>query len=158
MRQRRFHSITLGCKLNQFDTAAIEGELSRRGYVQAADPSSSGVVVVNTCTVTSKADSEARRIIRRVRRSNPDCRVLVTGCYAERDVGAIEAIPVYEAIEELPNLVEGGWAVVGMHGFRIAFVVALIVTVLEIIGAVYRLIRPRFRSDVSAKDFVLKVD
>ena len=69
-------------------------------------------------------------------------------------LGAIEAIPIYEAIEEFPKLVEGGWAVVGMHGFRLAFVIALIVTVLEIIGGVYRLVRARFRSDVSAKDFV----
>jgi len=91
--ERRFHSITLGCKLNRFDSAAIEGELSRRGYSPESDPALASVVVVNTCTVTGKADSEARKIIRSVRRKNPDCKLLVTGCYAELDAGAIHAIP-----------------------------------------------------------------
>lgn len=73
-------------------------------------------------------------------------------------LGAIKAIPILDAIEEFPNLVEGGWAVVGMHGFRIAFVVALIVTVIEIIGGVYRLVRSQLRGDLSANDFTLKVE
>ena len=63
-----FHSVTLGCKLNQFDTAAIEGELLRRGLRPEADPARAAVVVVNTCTVTGKADAEARRRIRAIRR------------------------------------------------------------------------------------------
>lgn len=87
-----FHTITLGCKLNQFDTAAIEGELVRRGFQAEDDVSRAAVVVINTCTVTGKADSEARKRIRRVRRENPDCRLLVTGCYAELDPEAIRAI------------------------------------------------------------------
>ena len=83
MTPHRFHTITLGCKLNQFDSAGIEGELARRGYLAAASPDLAQVVVINTCTVTHKADSEARRLIRSVRRGNPSCRLLVTGCYAE---------------------------------------------------------------------------
>jgi len=89
---RGFHTITLGCKLNQFDGAAIEGELARRGFDPVTDAASAEVVVVNTCTVTGKADAEARKLIRGVRRTNPTCRLLVTGCYAQRDAAAIQAL------------------------------------------------------------------
>jgi threonylcarbamoyladenosine tRNA methylthiotransferase MtaB len=87
-----FHTITLGCKLNQFDTAAIEGELARRGYVAAARPERAEIVIVNTCTVTARADADARKLIRGIRRANADCRLLVTGCYAEREPEAIASI------------------------------------------------------------------
>lgn len=92
MRGQAFHTITLGCKLNQFDSAAVEGELSRRGMIPTSNCSEAAVVVVNTCTVTGKADADARKRIRGVRRANPDCRLLVTGCYAELDAEAIRVI------------------------------------------------------------------
>lgn len=88
-----FHTITLGCKLNRFDTAAIEGELVRRGLEPQQELDAASVVVINTCTVTGKADAEARRLIRGVRRRNRHCRLLVTGCYAELDPRAIRSIP-----------------------------------------------------------------
>jgi len=87
-----FHTITLGCKLNQFDSAGIEGELVRRGLAPESDPSKAAVVVINTCTVTHRADADARKLIRRVRRQNPSCKLLVTGCYAESDSASIEAV------------------------------------------------------------------
>ncbi len=90
---RRFHTITLGCKLNRFDSAAMEGELIRRGYRAEPDRNRAGVVIINTCTVTHRADSDARKLIRSVRRNNPGCRLLVTGCFAELDAAAIERIP-----------------------------------------------------------------
>jgi threonylcarbamoyladenosine tRNA methylthiotransferase MtaB len=90
--RRGFHTVTLGCKLNRFDTAAIEGQLARRGFRPESDASQASVVIVNTCTVTGKADAEARRRIRGLRRDNPGCRLLVTGCYAELDADAIRAI------------------------------------------------------------------
>ena len=87
-----FHTITLGCKLNQFDGAAIEGELERRGFIPEPDPALAAVVVLNTCTVTHRADADARKIVRRVRRDNPGCVLLVTGCYAERDAASLAAV------------------------------------------------------------------
>ena len=92
MDPRGFHTITLGCKLNQFDTAGIAGELMRRGYHAQPDAAGASVVVLNTCTVTGKADAEARKWIRRVRRENSTCRLLVTGCYAELDAAGIARI------------------------------------------------------------------
>ena len=88
-----FHTVTLGCKLNQFDTAAIEGELSRRGLARQTDAALASVVVVNTCTVTGRADADARKRIRALRRANPDCCLLVTGCYAEGNPEALRRIP-----------------------------------------------------------------
>ena len=92
MNPRGFHTITLGCKLNQFDSAAIEGELARRGFMPEPDPRRAAVVVVNTCTVTHRADADARKLIRAVRRGNDRCKLLVTGCYAEADAQALEEI------------------------------------------------------------------
>ena len=88
-----FHSITLGCKLNQFESAAMEGELARRGFTENPDRDRAGVIIINTCTVTHRADADARKLIRSVRRNNPACRLLVTGCFAERDAEAIRRIP-----------------------------------------------------------------
>ena len=73
-------------------------------------------------------------------------------------LGAIKAIPILDAIEEFPDLVEGGWVLVGMHGFRLAFVVALIVTVIDILRGAYQLVRSRLRGDLSANDFMRKVE
>lgn len=92
MRPRSFHTITIGCKLNQFDSAAIEGELARRGLKPAQGVDAADVVVINTCTVTHRADADARKLIRRVRRTNADCRLLVTGCYAERDAASLRDV------------------------------------------------------------------
>jgi len=92
MNERRFHTVTLGCKLNRFDSAAIEGELARRGFLAEPDLTRAGVVVLNTCTVTHRADAEARKLIRSIRRRNPGCRLLVTGCYAELDADALRAV------------------------------------------------------------------
>jgi threonylcarbamoyladenosine tRNA methylthiotransferase MtaB len=93
LERRGFHTITLGCKLNRFDTAAIEAELAGRGLGPQPDVERASVVIVNTCTVTGKADAEARRLVRSVRRRNRECRLLVTGCYAELDPAALQAIP-----------------------------------------------------------------
>jgi threonylcarbamoyladenosine tRNA methylthiotransferase MtaB len=88
-----YHTLTLGCKLNRFDSAAVEVELARRGFAHEQDLAAADVVVVNTCSVTGKADAEARRLVRQVRRANPGCRLLVTGCYAELDPCALRALP-----------------------------------------------------------------
>ena len=90
---QRFHSITLGCKLNQFDSAALEGELVRRGFVATDDPRNADVFVINTCTVTHRADADARKLARRFRAASPSAVTFVTGCYAERDADALRAIP-----------------------------------------------------------------
>jgi len=83
-RTGRFHVVTLGCKLNQFDSAQSEAILRTRSMEPTDDPRRADVIVVNTCTVTGRADAEGRRLIRRMRRLNPRARIVATGCYAER--------------------------------------------------------------------------
>ncbi|MGD9651087.1 MAG: tRNA (N(6)-L-threonylcarbamoyladenosine(37)-C(2))-methylthiotransferase MtaB [Candidatus Dadabacteria bacterium] len=75
--------VTLGCKVNQYDTAAILNRLPESKYKTVPFPEKADIYVIDTCTVTHKADSEARRCISRARRSNPDGIVIVTGCYAQ---------------------------------------------------------------------------
>lgn len=93
-----YHVATLGCKLNQFDSAAMEASLVALGLSPTPDPAAARVVVVNTCTVTSAADAQSRQLIRKVRRANPRCTLLVTGCYAQRDPKALEAIQGVDAV------------------------------------------------------------
>jgi len=93
-----YHVTTLGCKLNQFDSAAIEADLVSQGMLPSHDPARARVVVVNTCTVTTAADSQSRQTVRKIRRANPHCVLIVTGCYAQRDPKALEAIPGVDAV------------------------------------------------------------
>jgi threonylcarbamoyladenosine tRNA methylthiotransferase MtaB len=73
-----------GCRATQADAAAIERQLRSRGFDAAPHAAAADVVVVNTCTVTAAADSQARRAIRAIHRANPAARIIATGCYAQR--------------------------------------------------------------------------
>lgn len=85
--------ITMGCKVNQYDTQSIRETLVRNGYAIVDDTQSADLYLINTCTVTNTADQKARQVVRKAIRQNPNADVLVTGCYAESDRKAIEQIP-----------------------------------------------------------------
>src|SRR6202043_624335 len=68
-------------------------QLLERGFNSAAESGSADVVVVNTCTVTAAADSQARDAIRKLHSKNPAARVIVTGCYAQRAPEELAALP-----------------------------------------------------------------
>ena len=85
--------ITMGCKVNQYDTQSMREALVRNGYAIVDETHPADLYLVNTCTVTNAADQKARQVIRRAIRQNPNADVLVTGCYAESDRKAIEQIP-----------------------------------------------------------------
>ena len=82
-----------GCRAAQADGAAIERQFEERGLDRASAPAEAEIVVLNTCTVTSSADQDARAAIRRVHRENPQARIVVTGCYAQRSPDEIAALP-----------------------------------------------------------------
>ena len=84
---------TLGCKTNQFESAAIAEQLAGAGWTVIPFEAGADLVVINTCTVTSATDSQSRNLIRRARRLRPACRVVVTGCYAQVDPQTLAAIP-----------------------------------------------------------------
>jgi threonylcarbamoyladenosine tRNA methylthiotransferase MtaB len=82
-----------GCRATQADGAALERQFEERGLARASSPKLASVVVLNTCTVTTGADQDARAAIRRVRRQNPEARIVVTGCYAQRAPEELAALP-----------------------------------------------------------------
>jgi threonylcarbamoyladenosine tRNA methylthiotransferase MtaB len=76
---------TLGCKVNSYDSHAIENQFKALGYELVDDPAAATVSVLNTCSVTDNADKEARYLLRKFRRENPETIVVATGCYAQTD-------------------------------------------------------------------------
>lgn len=84
--------VTFGCRVNQADSLVIEDDLRRRGG-RAVSSGEAQLVVVNTCSVTASADQAARQTIRRIARSNPAVKVVVTGCYATRSRDEVATLP-----------------------------------------------------------------
>ena len=84
---------TLGCRLNQVDTHELQGVLEARGFRTVPFDSPADVVIVNTCTVTARADFSDRQMIRRAGRVSPAARIVVTGCWAQTSPGAVAGVP-----------------------------------------------------------------
>ena len=84
---------TLGCRLNQVESQEILAIFESRGFRTAAPDERPQVHVVNTCTVTGRADFSDRQTIRRIARDNPGALLVVTGCYAQTDAEAMARIP-----------------------------------------------------------------
>jgi threonylcarbamoyladenosine tRNA methylthiotransferase MtaB len=102
---------SFGCRASQADGAAIEGSLQEHGFLAVSHAADADLVVLNTCTVTHAADVDARRMVRGIQRDNPDARILVTGCYAQR------------APEELAAIEGVAWVVGNSHKTKIAEIV-----------------------------------
>jgi threonylcarbamoyladenosine tRNA methylthiotransferase MtaB len=93
MKMARFYIENFGCRATQADGAALERQFLERGLERAQVARDAEIVVLNTCTVTASADKDARASIRRLQRVNPDCKILVTGCYAQRAPEELAALP-----------------------------------------------------------------
>jgi len=94
----RFYLENFGCRATQADGAAIERQLAQQGMDRASAASQAEVVILNTCTVTAAADQDVRAAVRRIHRENPGCRIVVTGCYAQRAPQEIAALPGVSAV------------------------------------------------------------
>lgn len=102
---------TLGCKLNYSETSTIGRQLAGRGYEIVDADLPSDVFVLNTCSVTERADRECRQIIRRVLRRAPDTYVIVTGCYAQlrpEEIAAIQGVDLILGTQEKFDLFRPG--------------------------------------------------
>ena len=75
--------ITLGCKVNQYDSDAMRTLFIHRGYKPVEHSEVADVYIINTCSVTSIGDRKSRQVIRKIRRNNPDAVIAATGCYAQ---------------------------------------------------------------------------
>ena len=89
---------TLGCKTNQFESAAMTEQLIAAGYRIVPFTEPSDIYIVNSCTVTARTDAETRRLIRRARRLNPASRIVATGCYAQVAPGELEKMPELDCV------------------------------------------------------------
>ena len=91
---KRIAYCTFGCRLNQYDTEAIRTLVSRGcDFETVGSRDAADVYVVNTCSVTARADASARKAIRRINADHPAARIVVTGCYAQRAPGELAALP-----------------------------------------------------------------
>lgn len=81
--EKKVSFITLGCKVNQYDSDAMRTLFVKNGYRQAGEDENADVYVVNTCSVTSIGDRKSRQMVRRIRRSHPEAIIAVAGCYAQ---------------------------------------------------------------------------
>lgn len=85
-------STTFGCKVNQYETELLRHRITKPGDTFVATPEEAELCLINSCSVTSFADKECRQMVRKVLRSNPTARVIVTGCYATRAPDEVKAI------------------------------------------------------------------
>lgn len=84
MKQRKRVAIaTLGCKVNQYETASFQSGFTEQGAELVPFSKEADIYVINTCAVTGKAAAQSRQMIRRALKSNPKARVVVTGCYSQ---------------------------------------------------------------------------
>ena len=80
--------LTLGCKVNQYETRAVAEKFSSRGYEVTSSTKDVDIAIINSCSVTSMAEKKVRQAIRKMRRENPDAVIAVMGCYPQMDGGA----------------------------------------------------------------------
>lgn len=104
-----FH--TLGCRLNIFESDGLSTALHKEGIETIEEFEKPEIIIINTCTVTNKADSKNRSVIRGAIKNNPGAKIWVTGCYAETDKDIIENIPGVTGVvgnsekSKLPSLI-----------------------------------------------------
>ena len=101
--------MTLGCKVNQFETETMEGLFRARGYEVVPFEERAEVYVINTCSVTHLSDRKSRQLIRRAARTNPDACIAVTGCYAQvapEEIRALAGVRVVIGTKERARIVD----------------------------------------------------
>jgi MiaB-like tRNA modifying enzyme len=87
-----FHIVTLGCKVNQYESQAIRESWTARGYRETEHPENASILLVNSCAVTSRAMNDVMRTIRRLHRDVPGAEIIVTGCAAQAEPGTLGAM------------------------------------------------------------------
>ncbi len=98
MTVKRVAFATLGCKVNQFETADMIQQYQANGWDLAKFSEEADLYIINSCTVTGRSDAESRRLARRARRRNPDARIVVTGCYAQVSPDEVASLPEVDLV------------------------------------------------------------
>lgn len=89
----KYKFITLGCKVNSYESAAMSQNLDSYGFQHVLEKENADIIVINTCTVTAVADSKSRQMIRREQKNNPNAIVCVVGCYAQMEADITQILP-----------------------------------------------------------------
>lgn len=113
---------TLGCKINQYDSAVIHNRLEAHHALVPFDEQAD-CYIINTCTVTDRADWEARQLVRRAKRLSPQAKVLVTGCYAQvnpQDVARVPGVDYVVGLNRLDDLLSFVAAAGNSEGVKIS--------------------------------------
>ncbi len=98
-------TVTLGCKVNQYESELLREGFLRLGYRDAVDGEPADLCVVNTCTITAQGDAKSRKAIRHLARDNPRAEIIVTGCYAARAADEVARLPgVVDVIADKADL------------------------------------------------------
>ena len=104
---RTLRLVTLGCKVNQYETQYVKELLEHNGWIEANDEQPADLCIVNTCTVTAEGDAKSRQMVRRLHQANPRAAVVVMGCYATRDPEAVRRLPgVTQVVTDKARLFE----------------------------------------------------
>jgi threonylcarbamoyladenosine tRNA methylthiotransferase MtaB len=99
--------VTLGCKVNQYETQYVKETLQANGYVEPAEGQAVDLCIVNTCTVTAEGDAKSRQAVRRLHQEHPGAGIVVMGCYATRDPDAVGRLPgVVKVVTDKTRVVE----------------------------------------------------
>ena len=104
-----FSLSAIGCRLNQYEFEAAGAKLEALGFQQVDEGERADITVINTCTVTARADADGRQALRRARRISPDGKLIVTGCYATAQpeaIGALGQVDLVVANMDKDRLVE----------------------------------------------------
>ena len=109
----KFYILTLGCKVNSYESGAMKEILLNKGYIEAKEDEVSDVCIINTCSVTHVSDAKSRQMIRKMIKLNPNCIIAVVGCYSQMFSDVVKEIEgvnivigtkyrsqIYELIEE----------------------------------------------------------
>jgi threonylcarbamoyladenosine tRNA methylthiotransferase MtaB len=104
----KLRTVTLGCKVNQYETEFVREGLLSIGYQDAHEEEAAELCIINTCTVTNEGDAKSRQTIRRLARRNPGAKIVVMGCYATRAPQEVAELPGVSQVvtdkRELPDL------------------------------------------------------
>ena len=107
--EKTFSILTLGCKVNQYESEAMSEIFEKRGYREVGNDEFSDVYIVNTCTVTNLSDRKSRQFIRKSKKKTPDSVVAVVGCYSQvnpDEVKNIEGVDIVIGTTERNKIVD----------------------------------------------------
>ena len=106
---KKFKIITLGCKVNQYETAYLREKLSSKNWQSTEAATDADIIIVNTCIVTQRASYQSRQAIRKAIRENPSAKIAVVGCYPQvfpEELSKIEGIHVLAGNREKMNVTD----------------------------------------------------